>query len=229
MFEIDVAETRDGTLTLMHDDRINRTTTGDGYIADTTWDQLSKARLVDNDGKSTDFRAPLLKDVLEWSVQSGAILELDKKNTTSFRNIAAAVKAAGADNNVLLISYTDKHVEEIIRAAPDMMLTASARGARDIAKLEGLGVKRENLVAWTGTREADAAAWARNAKEGVESAFGTLGRPGQRLDDVYWADGNGEEFQKLADDGLIMISTDTPYRVAEAITADDVAREKCGL
>ena len=30
IFEIDVAETRDGVLTLMHDDRLNRTTTGRG-------------------------------------------------------------------------------------------------------------------------------------------------------------------------------------------------------
>ena len=227
VFEIDVAETSDGMLTLMHDDRLNRTTTGTGYVADTSWPDLSRMRLVDNNGDSTKFSPPKLSDVLIWAKESGAILELDKKNTTSFSNIASAVKAAGAEDNVLLISYTDEQATQIARIAPNMMLTATARGSRDIDKLISLGVTPENLVAWTGTRSADEAAWARNAKEGVESAFGTLGRPSERLDDVYWADGDGSEYQALADSGLTMLATDTPYRAADAMTADDVARESC--
>lgn len=228
VFEIDVAETSDGMLTLMHDDRLDRTTTGNGYVANTTWPHMSRLRLVDNTGTNTKFSPPKLSDVLLWAKESGAILELDKKNTTSFENIATAVKAAGAEENVLLISYTDDQAAQIARIAPSMMLTATARGSRDIDKLVALGVKPKNLVAWTGTRSANEAAWQRLRKEGVEAAFGTLGRPGERLDDIYWADGDGSEYQALAESGLTMLATDTPYRAAEAMTADDIARDNCG-
>ncbi|MEQ9437049.1 glycerophosphodiester phosphodiesterase family protein [Hyphomonas sp.] len=228
VFEIDVAESRDGVLLLMHDNRLNRTTTGDGYVADTDWATLSGLRMIDNDGQRTDFQPPKLTDVLLWAKQSGAILELDRKPTTSFRNIASAVRAAGAGDNVLMISYSDAEAAEIAAADPALMLTASARGSRDIGRLEALGVDRTRLVAWTGTNSPDYAAWARNLKEGVEPAFGTLGRRGERLDDLYWADGDGSEYRELVDNGLVLLATDEPYRVAAALTSDDLARQTCG-
>jgi len=228
VFEIDVAETRDGVLTLMHDDRLNRTTTGTGYVSDTTWETMSGLFLEDNDGQLTDFHPPKFTDVLLWAKKTGAVLELDKKPTTSFRNIAAAVKAAGAQENVIFISYNDDQAAEIAAIDPDFMMTASAFGDRDVTKLEARGVHPMRLIGWTGTEAPNFAAWARLEQVGVEPAFGTLGRKGERLDDVYLADGDGSEYDDLADDGLVLLATDEPYRVADLIRADDVGREACG-
>ncbi|QSR23348.1 glycerophosphodiester phosphodiesterase [Hyphomonas sp. KY3] len=228
VFEIDVAETRDGVLTLMHDDRLNRTTTGRGYVSDISWEELSGLTLVDNDDGHTRFSPPKLTDALIWARNSGAILELDRKKTTSFANMAKAVYAAGAEENVIMISYNDDEAAEIAAIDPQFMMTASARGGRDIAALEARGVDSRRLIAWTGTGRPDAAAWDRNARNDVESAFGTLGRSGERLDDIYLADGNGSEFQDLADDGLVMLATDRPLEAAAAMTADDTAIAACG-
>lgn len=229
VFEIDVAETGDGVLTLMHDDRLDRTTIGGGYISDTSWNDLSRLALVDNRGKKTEFNPPKLTDVLLWAKNSGAILELDRKTSTSFRNIISSVRAAGAENNVILISYNDNQAAEIAKLAPELMLTATARGSRDIGKLTSRGVKKENLIAWTGTERVDEAAWARNAKEGVESAFGTLGRRGDRLDDVYAADGDLSEFVKLAKNGATLIATDIPYQVKDVVRLDFRGVSSCGI
>lgn len=228
VFEVDVAETRDGVLTLMHDDRLNRTTTGRGYVSDISWEDLSGLALVDNSGRRTRYAPPKLTDALIWARKTGAILELDRKKTTSFRNIAEAVYAAGAAENVIMISYNDDEAAEIAAIDPGFMLTASARGGRDIAALEARGVDARRLIAWTGTDRPDAAAWDRNARNGVESAFGTLGRSGDRLDDIYLADGDGSEYQDLADDGLVMLATDRPLEAAEAMTSDDTAIAACG-
>lgn len=229
VFEIDIAESRDGVLFLMHDRTLTRTTTGEGFVADVDWQTIKDLRLVDNDGNLTDFRPPTLRDALDWAVKTGAILELDKKPTTSFRNIIAKVREAGAENNILMISYNDTQAGEIAGIAPDLMMTASAFGSRDIEKLKTLGVKTENLIAWTGTSDPDYAAWDRVLKEGVEPAFGTLGRSGERLDDLYLADGDGSEFRDLEANGLVLIATDVPLQVADIISGDDTARAKCGL
>ena len=98
-----------------------------------------------------------LKPGLASSVH-GAVLELDKKPTTSFRNIAAAVKAAGAEENVIFISYNDDQAAEIAAINPDLMMTATAYGDRDVAKLERRGVDRTRLIGWTGTDEPKPAA-----------------------------------------------------------------------
>lgn len=228
VFEIDVAETRDGVLTLMHDDRLDRTTTGSGYVSDTDWQTLSALALKDNDGRRTRFHPPKFTDALLWAKQTGAILELDRKPTTSFANIAAAVKAAGAEAHVIFISYNDDQAGEIAGIDPRFMLTASVYGEPDVSELEARGVDRTRLIAWTGTEAPDLAAWARLERIGVEPAFGTLGRRGERLDDLYLADGDASEYDALADAGLVLLASDEPYRVADLIRADDRGRRACG-
>lgn len=227
VFEIDVAESRDGVLFLHHDDRFGRTVDATGYNSDTDWATIATYRLKDIDGGVTGFHPPKLTDALIWARKTGAIVELDRKKTTSFANIWAAVVAAGAEGNVLMISYSDEEAAEIAKVAPGAMMTASAFGGRDIERLEGLGVDRSRVVAWTGTREPDPPAYARLLAEGVEPAFGTLGRPGERLDDQYWADGDGSEYQRLVDDGVVLIATDEPYKVSEWLTSDDEGWATC--
>lgn len=227
VFEIDVTETRDGMLTLMHDRKLGRTTNGRGFVSETDWARMSTLKLVDNQGKRTRFSPPILADVLVWARTHGAILELDLKEKSGLAKIADAVHAADAVGNVIFISYSDQEAAHIASLDPDFMMTASARGGRDIKRLEALGVDRRHLIAWTGTTRPDEAAWDRNARNKVESAFGTLGPPGDRLDDTYLADGNGSEFQDLADMGLVILATDRPVEAAAAMTADDIARNAC--
>ena len=43
--EIDVRATRDGKLLVLHDPTLNRTTTGQGQVAERTWEELSEVRL----------------------------------------------------------------------------------------------------------------------------------------------------------------------------------------
>lgn len=228
IFEIDVATSRDGVLFLMHDRSLGRTTTIDGAVANADWQEIAGSRLVDNDGRTTSFHPPKLSDVLLWAKKNGALLEIDKKPTSGWRSIVNAIRAADAENNVLLISYNDRTAGQLQRLAPEMMLTAGARGSRDLKKLEDLGVDTRKVIAWTGTERPDPAAWDRNAAEEVESAFGTLGRRGERLDDQYWTDGNGEEYKALAKDGLVLLATDAPYRVADLLSEDDRALNACG-
>ena len=118
VFEIDIGETRDGVLFLMHDDRLGRTTNGDGYVSDTSWDVMSGLKLKDPAGTETAFSPVKLTDALLWAKTSGAILELDRKETTSFRNVAAAVKSAGAEDHVIYITYNDEQASEVAKAAP---------------------------------------------------------------------------------------------------------------
>jgi glycerophosphoryl diester phosphodiesterase len=227
VFEIDISTSRDGVLYLHHDDRFGRTADGEGYVSDTDWAQVAKLRLKDPGGKRTAYAPPKLTDVLIWAKASGAVLELDRKETTGFRDIVEAVAAAGAQNNVIMISYSDEEAEAIAKLDPTLMMTASARGGRDVEALEALGVDRTRIIAWTGTREPDPPAFERLVTEGVEPAFGTLGRKGERLDESYWEDGDGSEYQRLVDDGVVLIATDEAARVADFLLADDEGWEAC--
>ena len=65
-FEIDFSFTKDSVMVLMHDLTIDRTTNGKGRVADYTYEELQRFRLVDRDGNVTDYRIPTLAEVLEW-------------------------------------------------------------------------------------------------------------------------------------------------------------------
>ena len=147
VMEIDVAESRDGVLFLMHDRSLTRTTSGEGPVADADWADISKLRLVDNEGRVTQFHPPQLSDALDWAVETGAILELDRKETTSFRNIVEAVRAAGAENNVIMITYNDEEAWQVAELAPDLMMTAGVGNRAHEAKLLEGGVDPEKLIA----------------------------------------------------------------------------------
>jgi len=225
--EIDVAESRDGVLFLMHDRSLGRTTTGDGFVADTDWATIQGLNLKDDSGAITSFTPPNLSDVLLWAKSTGAIVELDKKPTTSFRNIISHVRAADAEDHVVLITYDDAQAKEVARLAPDLMMTASVNSRNHQEELEAAGLNPDHLITWMGISNANPRAFEAVGRRGVETAFGTLGRPGERLDDLYWQDGDPSEYQALADGGLTMLATDTPYRVAEALQVDDLALSAC--
>ncbi|MGB3627544.1 MAG: glycerophosphodiester phosphodiesterase family protein, partial [Henriciella sp.] len=203
------------TLFLMHDRSLGRTTTGSGAVAGTDWAEIARMRLVDNDGTVTAFTPPTLDEALVWARQTGAILELDRKETTSFRNILEKVREAGAENNVILISYTDEEALMIAELAPDVMMTAGIGNRDHEAAMIEAGLDPERLIAWTGTRRPSPGKWRGLASKDIESAFGTLGRAGERLDDQYWADGDPSEYEDLVEAGLVMLATDTPYRLME--------------
>jgi len=225
--EIDVVESRDGVLFLLHDRTLGRTTTGTGAVADTDWETIQTLNLKDNDGEITDFTPPKLSDVLLWAKARGVIVELDKKPTTSFRNIISHVRAAGAEDHAVLITYNDNQAVEVANLAPDLMMTASVNSREHQETLEAAGVNFDHVVAWMGISNPNPRAFTAVGRRGIEAAFGTLGRPGDRLDDQYWADGDPSEFQDLVDGGLTLLATDAPYRTAEALSADDDVVANC--
>ena len=64
MVEIDLKKTKDGHLILMHDKKIDRTTTGKGLPQDYTLAELKKFRLKNGAGHKTAHLIPTLEEVM---------------------------------------------------------------------------------------------------------------------------------------------------------------------
>lgn len=65
MVEIDLKKTKDGHLILMHDKKIDRTTTGKGLPQDYTLEQLKKFRLRNGAGHKTAHSIPTLEEAMK--------------------------------------------------------------------------------------------------------------------------------------------------------------------
>ncbi|HCA10018.1 glycerophosphodiester phosphodiesterase family protein [Chryseobacterium sp.] len=77
MVEIDLALTKDSVLVLMHDNTIDRTTTGKGKPSDYTLEEIKKFYLRDGLGVPTQMRIPTLDEILD-TTQGKILINLDK-------------------------------------------------------------------------------------------------------------------------------------------------------
>src|SRR5690606_35917448 len=64
LLETDVRRTADGTLVLLHDETLDRTTTGAGPVAARTLADLRTLYLLDPEGTATPHRIPTLAEAL---------------------------------------------------------------------------------------------------------------------------------------------------------------------
>lgn len=75
--EIDVRKTKDGQYILMHDDTVDRTTTGSGRVVDLTWEEIQELSILDKDGNVTEYKVPTLEEALEAAYEYGLGVNFD--------------------------------------------------------------------------------------------------------------------------------------------------------
>ena len=75
--ELDLQRTKDGVLILMHDDRLDRTTTGRGKVSDWTLDSIRTLRLKNGCNIKTIHKIPTLEEALIL-VKGKIMINLDK-------------------------------------------------------------------------------------------------------------------------------------------------------
>lgn len=66
MIETDIAMTKDSVLILMHDDKLDRTTTGKGFVSDFTYAEVQSFYLKDYKNNHTTYKIPTLEEALNW-------------------------------------------------------------------------------------------------------------------------------------------------------------------
>nr|WP_295238763.1 glycerophosphodiester phosphodiesterase family protein [uncultured Brevundimonas sp.] len=228
ILELDAVLTKDRQLVLMHDDTMDRTTTGRGRVADLTLAQVKQARLKASNGTLTRAAPPTLGEALDAAGRVGAIASIDLKPADGETTVDLAravidqVRRSRAGNRVILITYNDADARAVAAMAPEMMISAGLSG---VDKLSGLNPAQ--ILAWTGTREERPALWRALREAGVEVQFGTLGAEGVRRDDRYAADGEVSEYRDLVRQGVTVIATDTPLAVKSVLGAEVAKAATC--
>jgi glycerophosphoryl diester phosphodiesterase len=218
MLEIDVARSKDGALVLMHDDTVDRTTTGTGAVADLTLAELQALQLEDETGQTLDARIPTLREALDWA-NGKTVLELDIKRGVAYEDVLREVRGAHAENRVILVTYSNEAALRLHDLAPELMLSVEVDDIADLDALAGAGLDLTRVLAWTGTEEPDSALNIALAGREVEVLFGTLG--GAQSWDARIAREGVEQYAVFAETGLQLIATDRPAEAAADLDAHD--------
>lgn len=204
MLECDVRETSDGVLILMHDDTLDRTTTGAGKVSETSFEVVRELWLRDNQGDRTAFRVPTLKEALAWS-EGRAVLALDAKRGVPFEKVVAEVQAQNAQNRCQLITYTTIDAQKVHKLGPSIHISAGADTEKEVSELLASGIPARQMSVFTGVGRIRPEVIAALKKAGIRSALGTFGEMDEQGMPAY---------TKAADAGIGIIATDAPWKAA---------------
>jgi glycerophosphoryl diester phosphodiesterase len=212
IYEVDVAQTKDGQLVLLHDKTIDRTTTGTGMVNALTFDELNKFNLVDDYGNATQFKIPLFSEVLKWCEDKNVILTVDIKKSVSQEVVINAIRAAKAEDVSIIITYNVPQATSAYKLAPDLLMSVSARNNDEFERLLAAKIPTENMLAFTGTRLSDASLFNRLHAENIVCMLGTLGNMDKQ------AKARGDQLYKTWKDlGADIMATDRPFDAFHAI------------
>jgi glycerophosphoryl diester phosphodiesterase len=216
IMEVDVSQSRDGVHFLLHDDKLDRTTTGSGEAAAQDWRALSQLRLKDNWGWVTPYAIPTLAEALAWA-RGRTVLQIDFKRSADYAKVAAAIREAGMAGSVILIAYSVEQAATLHRVAPEMLISVSVDAVDDVAALKAAGIPESRMVAFTGTRYPRPELYRELDKADIEVIFGTLGRSPSAMDAVIERYGMNARYAQLGKDGVDILATDRPREAAAAL------------
>jgi glycerophosphoryl diester phosphodiesterase len=148
LIELDVHQTRDRQVVVIHDDTLDRTTTGSGWVGDSTW---SEVRKLDAGGWFGAAFAgeplPRLSDVLTWARPTGIALAIELKRPNAAlgrpaypefsQRVVRLIEEQAMTQRVLLHSDHHPSLREVKQLSPDIATAAAVGGA---AYIDLLGI-----------------------------------------------------------------------------------------
>lgn len=215
LIETDIHATSDGVLVMMHDDTLDRTSTGTGPIRAQSWAALQQLRLKDNDGIVTDFRIPRLRDALAW-FKGRALLLAEVKESDTLPQIVAEIRAAGAQGNVMLLLNSIDDAARLQQLDPTISMTLETPDMATLDRVVAAGVNLRRVIAWTGIGPRDTQLWQAFHQRGMTVSYGTLWFVDTAVRNL---DLHGI-YAGLANDGVDLLATDRPLDVIAELAPD---------
>lgn len=117
--EIDIQLTKDGKLVVIHDERVDRTTEGIGYVRDYTLSQLKKLHIYADDNPTQSIPAmEEVFDLLEMRLKSGLKLNIELKNSVypyddMEEKIIEMAHKRGLEKSIVYSTFYAKSLEKL--------------------------------------------------------------------------------------------------------------------
>ncbi|MBP7861752.1 glycerophosphodiester phosphodiesterase [bacterium] len=129
--ELDIHKCKSGELVVIHDETLDRTTNGTGYVKEKTWSELSKLSAgLWFDKKFESEKIPLLKEVLAL-VDGKLVLNIEIKNSP--------VAYDGIEDDLLKMLDDYKYPDKIIISSFDHAVLKNISSKSDKYRLAFLG------------------------------------------------------------------------------------------
>jgi glycerophosphoryl diester phosphodiesterase len=209
LLETDVRMTKDSLLVLMHDETLDRTTTGRGPLRAKALHEVRELRLVTNAGDTTAYPVPTVAEALAWA-EGRAVLQLDVKEGVPKSLVAERLRRMDALDQALVITYTLGDARWYHRRLPSLLLSVSAETrAEAAAYVEQIEPSR--LVAFAGVGDPSQDVLRLFASRNVPVTVGTFGDLDQRAQQRGLT-----VYRTLFEQGVGIVATDETALASQA-------------
>jgi glycerophosphoryl diester phosphodiesterase len=141
MAEVDVRKSKDGTLFLLHDNTLERTTTGTGKIEESTDDYLRSLKLRNGKGDVLDETIPTLAELLDFVAKRKIFLMLDVK-IDDWKAIMDLVKSKKAVQKCLVLTFKAGNSKKAHELSPDMLVSCLVKDQNDLNEISKIVPKK---------------------------------------------------------------------------------------
>lgn len=218
MLECDVNVTSDGTLILMHDNSLDRTTTGTGTVQETPWSTMEDLFLVDDRGNTTGYRIPTFAEALDYA-KGKALLSVDVKRGVDFAQVVELIEEKGMVDYVVVITYNTEDAETVHDLNEDLMISVSIRNQEEWQRMKNTDISFDRMVAFTGTRLSPKALFDTLHNYHIPAILGTLGNLDQRV-----AARGDSLYLEYLDLGADILATDRPVEAGAVLRGMSILR-----
>ncbi|MDH4570106.1 glycerophosphodiester phosphodiesterase [Pseudomonas sp. BN414] len=149
MLEMDVRHTRDGELVVLHDPRVDRTTNGDGKVADLA---LADVQALDagyrwsaDGGESYPYRGqgiriPTFAEVLERFPEQPKVVEIKVPDVGMEEQLCALLDEHQQRQRVLVGSFYERSLKRFRKVCPGVATSAGPTSVRLLVALNWIGL-----------------------------------------------------------------------------------------
>lgn len=211
IIECDISMTKDSVLILMHDETLERTSTGKGKVSQHTFDEIKELKLKDSKGNITNFNIPTLDQTLNWGIGK-VVFTLDVKRNVPYDLVIDAIRREKAEAHSVIITYSANQAAKVNRLAPDLMISASIKSKEDLLRLSDRNIPDTRIVAFVGTTQADSELMNTLHQHGIMCILGTIGN----LDRQAKAQGD-QLYAEFIQNGADILSTDRPVEAGKSL------------
>jgi glycerophosphoryl diester phosphodiesterase len=142
--ELDVRETKDGVMVILHDRTLDRTTTGKGEVKDFTYAELQQLFLTHN-GVPTIHKIPTFKEAMAYA-KNRILIDVDFKisGMEARERAYEMIKEVGVEPQILFFVYDYKEMEALYKINPKIKVMPRANTDDQIREI--IDLKMTNVI-----------------------------------------------------------------------------------
>ncbi|MCR5214965.1 MAG: glycerophosphodiester phosphodiesterase [Eubacterium sp.] len=122
--ELDIQETRDGVIVVCHDEKVDRTSNGAGWIKDMTYEEIRKLDFSYGNAAYEGTRIPTMEEVFDLLKDTGITINIELKTGIIFypeleEKILQMVRDNNWEDRVIYSSFNHYSVCKVKKLCPD--------------------------------------------------------------------------------------------------------------